>query len=366
MKTLLLGDVCPTAATNPLYDAKDIATLFGCTTSLFAGNDVNIVNLECAITDSDKSILKFGPALKACKNTVYTLKELGVNYCGLSNNHIFDFGKKGAQDTMAALDEAGIGYTGFGKNYEDSRKNLVIEKDGESLCIIAVCEHEYSYALPHRMGSRPYDEYDTIDDVRNAKQKYDRVVVMYHGGKEQCRYPSPRLRKLCRALAKNGADVVLCQHSHCIGCYEFYEDCHILYGQGNFHFAKAEFLTPELEPYWNSSLAVKYDTKTNDIEFIPVAVNGVAIDLANGEQADEIMNGFYNRNEQLKTDEWKKGWHDFCISMKNQYYANVGNAATQNSSYNDNHWFAHYLDCEAHTDVFRELFHTANMTNEID
>ena len=33
-----------------------------------------------------------------------------------------------------------------------------------------------------------------------------------------------------------GADVVLCQHSHCIGCYEQYEGAHILYGQGNFHF----------------------------------------------------------------------------------------------------------------------------------
>lgn len=366
MKTLLLGDVCPTAGTNSLYDAKDINTLFGDTVSLFKENDVNIINLECAVTQSDKSILKFGPALKACKNTVYTLKELGVNYCGLSNNHIFDFGKKGALDTMAALDEVGIKYTGFGKNYEDSRKNLVIQNNGETLCIIAVCEHEYSYALSNRMGSRPYDEYDTIEDVRNAKNMYDRVIVMYHGGKEQCRYPSPRLRKLCRALAKNGADVILCQHSHCVGCYEYYENCHILYGQGNFHFTKAEFLTADMEPYWNSSLAVKYDTKTNEINFIPIAVNDTSVYVAKDDEAEEIMNAFYKRNDELKTDEWKKGWHDFCISMKEQYYTNIGNAATANSTFYDNHWFAHYLDCEAHTDVFRELFKTANMTNEID
>jgi hypothetical protein len=28
--------------------------------------------------------------------------------------------------------------------------------------------------------------------------------------------------------------------------------------------------------------------------------------------------------------------------------------------------FCHYLDCEAHTDVWRELFYTWNHTNELD
>ena len=32
----------------------------------------------------------------------------------------------------------------------------------------------------------------------------------------------------------------------------------------------------------------------------------------------------------------------------------------------DTHWFAHYLDCEAHTDVWRELYPTWNHTNELD
>lgn len=70
------------------------------------------------MTESKKSIKKFGPPLKSGLKTAGTLKELGVNYCGLSNNHIFDFGIKGVVDTIVALNEAGIVYTGFGKNYE--------------------------------------------------------------------------------------------------------------------------------------------------------------------------------------------------------------------------------------------------------
>ena len=100
MKALILGDVSPTKFTNPLFDKKETARLFRDTATLFKGNDLNLVNLECALTDHDGDIEKFGPALKASKNTAEVLKELGVNLCGLSNNHVFDFGKKGAEDKL--------------------------------------------------------------------------------------------------------------------------------------------------------------------------------------------------------------------------------------------------------------------------
>ncbi len=364
MKTLLMGDMSPTAATNPLFEQMDVATLFTDVVTLFQGNDVNFVNLECALTDSEKDIEKFGPPLKAALNSAKTLKSIGVHCCGLSNNHIFDYGIQGARDTLQILEQAGIDHTGFGENYEDSRKDMVYTVDGEKLAIIAVCEHEYSYALEDRMGSRPYDEYDTMEDIRKAKESCDRVVVIYHGGKEHCRYPSPRLRKLCRAMIRNGADVVLCQHSHCIGCYESYEGGHILYGQGNFHFVYTKFKTPGLEKTWNSSLAVKYDTKSNEIQFIPMVNSGCGITLAKGEEKDAIMKAFAERNEELINGKWKEGWHAFCESVRERYENAIGKACTENSTEEDNKLFGHYLDCEAHTDVWRELFPTANQTNE--
>lgn len=364
MKTLLLGDLSPTAATNPLFEKKDVAALFTDTVSIFRGNDVNFVNLECVLTESSADIEKFGPPLRASVNTAKVLKSIGVNYCGLSNNHIFDYGIQGVKDTIKALEQAGIGYTGFGDNYEDSRKNLVITVGEEKLAIIAVCEHEYSYALENRMGSRPYDEYDTMEDIRRAKENYNRVVVIYHGGKEHCRYPSPRLHKLCHAMIRNGADVVLCQHSHCIGCYENYQGGHILYGQGNFHFVKWDFPDSELVETWNGSLAVKYDTETNTIEFVPLINNDCGIMLAKGEDEERIMNAFARRNEELANGKWKEGWHSFCEKMRAPYTRVIAGAYTENSEERQNALFGHYLDCEAHTDVWRELFPTANLTNE--
>ena len=360
MKALLLGDLCPTEYTNPLFEKGDVASLFTDTLPLFAGNDINFVNLECAITESDRKIAKFGPHLKAVPNTANVLSQVGVNYVGLSNNHIFDFGIPGAQDTLEALEKVGIRHTGFGENYEASRKNLVIEKSGEEVCLIAVCELEYSYALPDRMGSRPFDEFDTLEDIRAAKAENHRVIVLYHGGKEQCQYPSPRLLKTCRAMARAGADVVLCQHSHCIGCYEHYNGSYILYGQGNFHFVNPQWSSAK----WNSMLAVTYDTASHEIDFIPLVTCDLGITLAKGAQKESLMEEFLKRNQSLTNGTWQQGWHEFCISKEEEYKRVIRNACNPDSTQRENDTFSHFLDCQAHTDVWRELFPSYNLTNE--
>lgn len=361
MKALFLADLVPTqGVTNELFKKKDIDTLFGDTLSIFDGCDLKFVNLECALTENGEPIEKFGPALRACPETAEVLKEIGINLCGIANNHVFDYGKIGLRDTVAALEENGLAYTGIGENYEDSRKNHIFEHKGEKFCVIAVCENEYSYALEDRMGSRPYDEYDTMDDIREAKANGQRVIVVYHGGKEHCKYPSPRLMKLCRAMIKNGAELVLCQHSHCIGCYEKFENGHIVYGQGNYHFIRPT------SPHegWFYSLGVKYDTDTKEIEFIPMVNKEDGIALAKGDKRDKIMKEFYERCQSLADGSWIDGWRAFCDSVKENYIKNAASAIIGDPNSPENQPFAHFLDCQAHTDVWRELYKTANYRNE--
>ena len=362
MKILLCGDVSPTVDNRELFSQGDVQALFNDTAKLFVDRDVCIVNLECALTESENPIQKIGPAIKAPLGTAQTLAKLGVTHCSLANNHFFDYGRKGAKDSMEALDAAGIGYTGFGENEADSRNNLVIEKDGQSLCVIAVCEHEYSYALEDRMGSRPFDVIDTAEDIKAAKSKYDRVVVLFHGGKEHCRYPSPRLRKVCHLMAKCGADVILCQHSHCIGCYEEIEGCHILYGQGNFHFGKLAHLD---KPGWFDCLAVHYDTVSGEIKFIPVTGDKkIGIQLANETESQQILDAFAARNKQLADGTWNDGWRQFCEDYREQYTKIAVQAFDPEFGERAIERFRHYIDCEAHLDVWKEIFKTWNHTNE--
>lgn len=363
MKALLLGDVSPTQSNRELFQTGDIGTLFTDTLSLFEGNDINFVNIECALTDTESPITKIGPAIGAPTNTAKVLHQVGVNYCGISNNHFFDHGKAGVKSGLKALADAGITPTGFGENYEDSRKDLIIEKGGEKIAIIAVCEHEYTYALNDRMGSRPFCPFDTLEDIRKAKQDADRVIVIYHGGKEYCQYPSPRLMKACRAMVKAGADVVVGQHSHCISCYEQFAGGHILYGQGNFHFVK-DMQDPSIQDLWDSSLAVHYDTRTHEMTFTPVTRNGFGITLAKGERKEKLLQEFAQRNETLHNGQWYEGWKAFCEGKRDIYTRAIALAYKEDSPERRNEIFAHYLDCEAHSDVWHELFKTWNHTNE--
>lgn len=361
MKLMFGADLVPTDITNQLFVEQDFKTLFHDVADYTKKADRLIVNLECALTNSENAIRKCGPNLKADPACADALKAFGVTDVMLSNNHVFDFGLEGLRDTEENLRRVGLPYTGVGENDTDSRKIYYFTEGGKKFAIVNVCEHEYSYALPDRAGCNPYDPYLTMHDIREAKKNAEIVIVIYHGGKEFCRYPSPRLRLLCHEMAECGADVVLTQHSHCIGCYEEYEGSHILYGQGNFH-----FVSPGSDEGWLTSLLVELDIDDKiRINFYPLVMLENGIDIAKGEKAKEIMDGFAARNEELKNGKWIDGWRAFCNSPGRIFYRNcLKGLFAENSTEHQNQIFAHYLDCEAHTDVWRELFPTWNWTNE--
>ena len=353
MKILIGSDVVPTAQTEDLFIEGDTRTLFGGVCDLIERVDRTVINLECALTKSDARIKKIGPCLKADPKCADTLKKLGVTDVMLANNHIFDFGIQGLKDTIENLERVGLSYTGVGENDTESRKPYIIEQDGKKIGFINVCEHEYSYALPDRMGANPYDPYLTMHDIRALKKEVDFVIVLYHGGKERCHYPSPRLRLLCRAMVENGASVVIAQHSHCIGCYEEYENGHIVYGQGNFNFAWKNMVES-----WYTSLLIELSIDEDvKIDFIPIVSKEHGTDLAESAEKDTILKTFYDRSAELQNGKWKDGWRAFCESVATAY-----EAVTNRSELPEK--FAHYLDCEAHTDVWKELYPTLNKTNE--
>ena len=361
MKLLIGADTVPTSVTNDLFVKGDAKTLFGDICNLADDADRVIINLECALTRFDGAIKKFGPNIKCDPECTNALVKLGVTDVMLSNNHVFDFGIPGLLDTKEALEKAGLPYTGIGENDTDSRKPYYIEKDGKKIGIVNVCEHEYTYATPNRMGANPFDPFLTMQDIRETKKNCDYLICIYHGGKEYCRYPSPRLRNLAHEMVLCGADVVLAQHSHCIGCYEEFENGHIVYGQGNFNFVFAGYNCPEC---WYTSLLVELNIDDGvKIKFYPIVATETGCDLARGAKAAEIMSEFEARNASLLDGTWRDGWHAFCTDPERAYYHDSIVNACENER--DIQAFAHFLDCEAHTDVWRELYPTWNTTNEI-
>ncbi|MBR3195661.1 MAG: CapA family protein [Clostridia bacterium] len=189
------GDIAPSDASRELFREKKTQTLFTDIIPVLKEADNVIVNLETALTDKDLTIRKHGPNIKGPVEMAQVLKEAGVTACGLANNHIFDFGVTGLRDTFSAIDAAGMDRFGAGENEEEACRPYFFTAGDKKIAVIAVVEHEYTYAQGDRPGAAPFDPFDTMVRIRDAKKESDYVVVMYHGGKEQCEYPSPRIHK---------------------------------------------------------------------------------------------------------------------------------------------------------------------------
>lgn len=293
MKVLFGADLGPTKTNFDLFAAGDTDALLGQPLmELIQQADLRVFDLEVPLTDRDTPIAKNGPVLKAPENTVAGIKAMGINLLTLANNHVLDQGQPGLEATVRALDNAEISHFGTGL-YPACAEPYIYEKDGKKVGIYACVEHEFSVATETTPGANPFDPLETPDHVAQLKQRCDYVVVLYHGGKEHYRYPSPGLQKVCRKLVEKGADLVLCQHSHCIGCQERYQNGTIVYGQGNFLFDRAD------NDFRNSAILVQVNEDFS-VTYIPLLKNGNGVKLAQGAAAQEILQAFEARSEEIK------------------------------------------------------------------
>ena len=232
---IIVGDLFPVSSNAKYFAQGDIKHLFGkdiC--NLFAQADYRICNLEGALTDGNDRCVKTGPVITASTDTVLAYKNLGIDLCMLANNHITDGGNQGVIDTMQTLDKAGIRHIGGGINESSIPHYLIHTLADKKVCIYNVCERMYNKSTATKAGAWIYDEYVVCKELEALKSQCDYLIVIYHGGIEKFRYPSPEIKKRFHRMADSGADVVISQHTHCIGCEEYYNGAYLLYGQGDF------------------------------------------------------------------------------------------------------------------------------------
>lgn len=234
-RIIIVGDLFPTEQNFSCFSKGDVDSLFGKDiVSLFVKSDYRICNLEGALTDHPDKCRKTGPVKVAATSAINAYKKLGINCCMLANNHVTDGGHQGVLDTMRTLGNAGIGYIGVGRNADDIKHSFIKEIDGLKTGFYNVCETMYNKPTKTTAGVWLYDEYIVCRDLELLKKKCDYLIVIYHGGIEKFPYPSPEMRKRFFRMADNGADVILAQHTHCVGCEERYNGSYLLYGQGDF------------------------------------------------------------------------------------------------------------------------------------
>ncbi|GKX31762.1 hypothetical protein SH1V18_42420 [Vallitalea longa] len=308
MKILIAGDLVPTQSNIDLFNNADINTLLGeDLLSLWNNIDARIFNLEVPLTDKENFINKCGPNLISPTSTVNGIKALNPSLITLANNHILDQGEQGLISTQNVLNRNKLPFIGVGDNLTEASKTYILQQNGLKIGIYACAECEFSIATENTSGANPFNPLESLDHIYKLKDKCDYVIVLYHGGKEHYRYPTPYLQKVCRKIIQKGADLVVCQHSHCIGCFEKYQDSTILYGQGNFIFDYSD------SEYWQTSLLIKIEINhVLNVEYIPVVKKKNVVRLAEGDKSEEILENFYLRSSNILQE-------DFIEKKYNKY-----------------------------------------------
>ena len=294
MKILILGDVGSSDSNCRAFLEADPDLFSSGIQDLCREADIVLLNLEKPLTDELSPLGKCPPDYHAPAGTINGIKMLHPTAVTLANNHIMDQQLQGLQSTVRILEQNGILSVGAGCNIAEAREPLIVTKQDYRVGIYACCEREFSFAAEKSAGANPFDPLETFDDIEALKKDCDYLIVLFHGGMQGYPYPTPYQQKVCRKMCEKGANLVVCQHSHIIGCEETAGNSRIIYGQGNF------LLDDTTEESWQSGLIIEVQTDQDDtsVTYIPVKTQGHKAIIH--PDANPVMEAFHSRSMDIK------------------------------------------------------------------
>ena len=363
MRIIIGGDLVSTQTNLNLFCEGDLDALVGIgIKKVLQAADCRIFNLETPLTDVLHPIPKCGPNLVAPLSAVNGIKAMNPTLISLANNHILDQGLEGLESTINVLDENDIEHVGVGDNLEKSSEPYIRRFGDVKIGVYACAEHEFSIAARSEPGANPFDPLESPDHISSLKEECDYLIVLYHGGKEYYQYPSPELQTICRKMVSKGADIVVCQHSHCIGCYEEFQDATIVYGQGNFLFDQQQN-----HPLSQTGLLVSCEISQGGktVGYIPIIKKDNTVRLAENKQREEILSLFMQRSERILEEEFIQDNYCKFADSRIQYYLSVLNGdgflarainklfGYRNKRYSKKRLLQirNYIECEAHREI---------------
>lgn len=236
-----------------------------------------VINLEAPETNAPAE-KPSGIALRNPDGATAYLKDVGFDVFDLANNHLFDHGLRGYSDTIDKIWKAHGYKLGAGRNFEEASDTVTFRDQGLQVQIIAFAHNEGMLASRDEPGVYAEKHLGSvIDQIMSARDRGFKVIVIFHGGEEYTRYPSPPKRELFQTLARSGAHAIIGHHSHTVQGYEKIGNTHCFYSLGNLVF---DLEVQQTRPYVNEGLLVSIQITEDDIAF---KLFPVKLDTKNGQ-----------------------------------------------------------------------------------
>lgn len=234
-----VGDIMPgTTYPKERLPEKDGALLFRDVKAILSRADAAAGNLEGALADTGRTTKEDGQynyAFRIPTRYGRWLKEAGIDFLSMANNHAFDFGSAGIASTEATLRNYGIAFSGI----TGSAECAIVQRNGIKFGFCAFGHNPYTFR---------HDDLETTKRIINdLRKKADIVIVSFHGGAEGTKHKHlpydeeifleekrGNLRQFAHFCIDNGADVVYGHGPHVVRAVELYNGHFIAYSLGNF------------------------------------------------------------------------------------------------------------------------------------
>lgn len=254
-----IGDsLCHSQNFKDAYNSEtktyDFSPMFKNITKYVENATIAVGNLETSLGGKERGFSGY-PAFNSPDELAFDLKEMGIDILTTGNNHSLDTGYAGLTRTLDVLDGYGISHTGTARSQEEQNTILMKDLNGIKTAFL-----NYTYGtngIPLPKGKEYcvnlIDKEFMKSQIEKAKEEgAELICVSMHWGAEYRLKPTAEQEELAEFLIKNGADVILGNHSHVPEPMEMKKvtledgterEGFVIYSMGNFFSAQTQNYT---------------------------------------------------------------------------------------------------------------------------
>jgi len=293
--------------------------------------DLAIGNLESVLVPFPYSPLSSKACLISGLKALDALKSSGFNIMTFANNHIFDGGPEGVLTTLSGLKNAGLHYAGAGPTRDEARVPATVVAGGLTFKVFAYCYGQGQIAGDQLPGCnearldnilRDVDEFSTSSDIR---------VVSLHMDAEFQATPAPDRIAMCRKLADQGVQIVICHHPHVPQGIEIHGRSIIAYSLGNYVFPMMPYMienSPDCALSFHLELEIELEIDRNGPvrgEVVPVQIDDFGRPIpATGDEKSRILDLISERSAYLHdSDEVSRRYQAMVQKFSSTTFKNI-------------------------------------------
>jgi poly-gamma-glutamate capsule biosynthesis protein CapA/YwtB (metallophosphatase superfamily) len=302
---LFTGVIVPARCVQAAIDAKNDADyIYAEVRDMIQQADLAVGTLNATLSDY--------PPHTGCRSTYVlvgdsrnadALQRAGFDLMSVATNHIKncgigDCGDRAFFDTLANLKRVGILPVGAGANLAEAMQPVIVTLNGVRFGIVSLGMVEpMTFASQDAPGIAELTDDNLRNAINLARHSADVVIVMPHWGPEDSPNPNEYELHFAQQAVKDGADLVVGNHTHVVQAIQKIDGINVFYGLGNFVFDQ----TWALDHQQGVILKVTFEgTSLRSYELIPTHVDGDGtVHIAGPEEAASILQRIDKASQKL-------------------------------------------------------------------